>query len=148
MHLMLRAFFCRFGLKVTCLQYYISCDFSQPHMIIKKLSSLKVPCSVSYLESFANFPFSEININHGCFFAPPPSRGGAITPSLLRRACTRDGAGRCDGQKGIVDVAVVDQLKARTRKCRLDKGSHLPGNPVQSLWNINNQSMYKYMLNG
>ena len=79
---------------------------------------------------------------------PPPSRGGAITPSLLRRACTRDGAGRCDGQKGIVDVAVVDQLKARTRKCRLDKGSHLPGNPVQSLWNINNQSMYKYMLNG
>ena len=77
---MLRAFFCRFGLKVTCLQYYISCDFSQPHMIIKKLSSLKVPWSVSYLESFANFPFSEININHAWFCPPPPVGVAQLRP--------------------------------------------------------------------
>ena len=49
--------------------------------------------------------------------------------------------------ESIVDETVVDQLKARTRKDRLDKGSHSSGNPVQSLWNINNQSMYKYMMN-
>ena len=121
------------------------------HSIVSHVTYLNLRCLLKSSLSWSHLQislfqrqtiFSEID------FAPPPSRGGAITPSVLRRACTRDGAGRCDGQKGIVDVAVVDQLKARTRKCRLDKGSHLPGNPVQSLWNINNQSMYKYMLNG
>ena len=44
-------------------------------MFIKRLSSIKVPCSVSYLESFANFPLSEININHVWFCPHPPQSG-------------------------------------------------------------------------
>ena len=35
--------------------------------------------------------------------------------------------------ESIVDESVVDKHKARTRKSWLDKGSHLSGNPVQSM---------------
>ena len=81
-------------------------------------------------------------------FAPPPVGVAQLRLQSYDEPAPATEQDVVMDRRSIVDEAVVDQLKARTRKCRLDKGSHLPGNPVQSLWNINNQSMYKYMLNG
>ena len=125
-------------------------------MFIKKLS---------FLESFANFTFSETNYHvhlhpsaprhlllppaHPCQHpAPPPVGVVQFRPLSCDEPAPATEQDVVMDREPIVDEAVVDQLNARTRKCRLDKGSHMSGNPVQSLWNINNQSMYKYMLNG
>ena len=45
------------------------------------------------------FPFQKLILIMSDFAPIPPSRGGAVTPSVLRRACTLDGAGRCDGMR-------------------------------------------------
>ena len=124
-------------------------------MFIKKLP---------FLESFANFIFQRLIIMST--YTPPPLATSSSPPPIAANippppvGVVQFRPHSCDepapateqdvvmDREPIVDEAVVDQLNARTRKCRLDKGSHMSGNPVQSLWNINNQSMYKYMLNG